>query len=70
MAQTTLTRLNARPAATFPGLSALLGWVDRALAVHRQRAALSTIDPRLLEDMGISAEGASRESDRPFWDLP
>ena len=37
-------------------------WVER-----RQLAALSKDE---LADMGIAPEDASRESQRPFWDLP
>lgn len=38
-------------------------WHQRA----RQRRQLAELEPRLLADIGISAEQARRESSKPFW---
>lgn len=37
--------------------------------VARQRRQLRELDPRLLADMGLTAEDAAREASRPFWDV-
>ena len=34
---------------------------------RRQRLALSRLDPRLLDDIGVSAEAARREVAKPPW---
>ena len=44
--------------------------VRLSLAAWRQRRALQTLDPALLEDIGISREAAEAEAARPFWDVP
>lgn len=36
----------------------------------RQRRQLAQLDARMLDDAGIPGVAASRESRRPFWDLP
>lgn len=41
-----------------------------SLAAWRQRRALGSLDPALLEDIGISREAAETEAARPFWDVP
>lgn len=33
----------------------------------RQRAALASLDARLLEDVGIGREQARQETEKPFW---
>ncbi len=43
----------------------LLTWQRRA----DERDRLSTLDPRLLSDMGISEAAAAREAAIPFWRL-
>jgi uncharacterized protein YjiS (DUF1127 family) len=40
----------------------------RALA--RERRTLTTLDARLLRDIGLDAADAEREAARPFWDAP
>jgi uncharacterized protein YjiS (DUF1127 family) len=40
----------------------------RALA--RERRTLTTLDARLLRDIGVEAADAEREAARPFWDAP
>ena len=44
-----------------PGI--LLAWHRRA----QSRIALSKLDQHLLDDIGISAQAAKSEADKPFW---
>lgn len=57
-----LTRHGGRRALRNP-LSVLREWQVRA----RDRAALRDLDPRLIEDVGLSAEDIRREVRKPFW---
>jgi uncharacterized protein YjiS (DUF1127 family) len=41
----------------------LLAWYRRA----QSRIALSKLDQRLLDDIGISAKDAAAEAHKPFW---
>jgi|AACY02.16.fsa_nt_gi Uncharacterized conserved small protein len=41
----------------------------RWMSVARQRAALATLDDRLLADIGVSRAAAEAEATRPFWDV-
>jgi uncharacterized protein YjiS (DUF1127 family) len=41
--------------------------IAAALERRRQRKRLAALEPRLLRDIGVSAEEAWRESRRPFW---
>ncbi len=63
-----LRRAAARVAAIFwaPLLAAmhLPVWHERA----RQRAALSTLDDRMLRDIGVDRASAQHEAERPFWE--
>lgn len=47
-------------------LSTIRAW----LQVRRERAALSQLDARSLEDMGLTHADVARETARPFWDVP
>ena len=40
------------------------------LALGRQRRALARLEPRLLDDIGVSASEAQAEARRPVWDVP
>lgn len=40
------------------------------LALHRQRQALNDLDPRLLDDIGVSRDAAEAEARRAPWDVP
>jgi uncharacterized protein YjiS (DUF1127 family) len=44
-------------------LKLLARWHDR----HLQRADLSSLDGRLLHDIGLSREDVRRECAKPFW---
>jgi uncharacterized protein YjiS (DUF1127 family) len=46
------------------------GWIARLCRMakrRRQRRALGELDERLLRDVGIAAEDARTEADKPFW---
>ncbi|MEM8762116.1 MAG: hypothetical protein AAGE83_17600 [Pseudomonadota bacterium] len=43
--------------------------LTRWIGVMRERRRLATLDPRLLEDIGVDAEAQGREAARPFWDV-
>lgn len=43
--------------------SVVLGWQERAF----QRAALASLDDRMLKDIGLSRVDAVEEARRPFW---
>lgn len=55
-----------RPAATRGPLALLRRW----MRLRRERAALATLDPRLLQDIGVDRAAAAAEAARPFWDAP
>lgn len=38
--------------------------------VYRQRRALAGLDADGLRDIGVSKADATREADRPLWDVP
>lgn len=54
---------------TRTGSVSFLGRLRTWSRVARERRRLAGLDPRLLEDMGITLEEARRESARPFWDI-
>lgn len=41
-------------------------WLD----VWAERRALAALGPAQLADIGVSEAAATRESERPFWDVP
>jgi uncharacterized protein YjiS (DUF1127 family) len=41
----------------------LLTWQERAV----QRHALASLEPRMLDDIGLSRADAWREASKPFW---
>jgi len=44
--------------------------VALTVTVHRERLALKRMTARDLQDIGMAAETAETEWNRPFWDLP
>ncbi|SPH18558.1 hypothetical protein DEA8626_02098 [Defluviimonas aquaemixtae] len=38
--------------------------------IRRQRRALLDLNAHLLKDIGLSAQEAQEESERPVWDVP
>lgn len=60
----TTRHTNMRPSARrLPTLGTLLD-------VWKSRRALARLDARQLDDIGISADRAERESAKPIWDVP
>ena len=57
------------PARTLPKGN-LLATLVTAWQVARERRALSHLDARTLQDIGMTEEAANFEASRPFWDLP
>jgi uncharacterized protein YjiS (DUF1127 family) len=49
------------------GSTRLWLWCARCSARSRQREALSRLDDRLLEDIGVTREQAKAEAAKPFW---
>jgi uncharacterized protein YjiS (DUF1127 family) len=45
-------------------------WIMARRELARQRHALRHLDPKILDDIGITREQALREADRPTWDVP
>ena len=48
----------------------LLSRFDRAMALRRSRAQLASLEPHLLDDIGIDQATAEAEAARPVWDAP
>jgi uncharacterized protein YjiS (DUF1127 family) len=42
-------------------------WCARCSSRARQRAALSDLDDRLLDDIGVTRQQANVEAAKPFW---
>lgn len=59
----------APAAARAPALAGLAGFLRRAVAIRRSRAALAALSPDQLRDIGVTPAQARRESARPFWDM-
>lgn len=56
------------PAVRWRQLRTLLRcWIVARLARQRQRRALAALDERLLRDIGVSAEAARIEVEKPIW---
>ncbi len=62
MAYISTSRAIARPARRF----SLMTYIG----LYRQRRALAALDENQLKDIGISAEEAHKEANRPIWDAP
>lgn len=50
-----------------PGLSQLVLTLARWIERHRTRQALAELDGRRLRDIGLTADQAREESNKPFW---
>ena len=48
----------------------LLHRLAQMQALFRQRSTLARLDDHLLRDIGLTAEQARHEADRPIWDVP
>lgn len=51
-------------------LRSALSYLRAMVTVRRHRAALSRLDPHLLRDIGLTAQEAQEEAERPAWDVP
>ena len=60
----------ALSAPSFPTLARVLHLISTARAVRHQRLALAGLDATRLADLGLSANEAEAEAQRPFWDAP
>jgi uncharacterized protein YjiS (DUF1127 family) len=45
-------------------------WLERRLALRRQRNRLLDLDARMLDDIGVTPSEAMREARRLMWDVP
>jgi uncharacterized protein YjiS (DUF1127 family) len=50
-------------------LARLIGTIELALQVRRERRTLLGMDDRMLKDLGLNGT-AYAEATRPFWDVP
>ena len=48
----------------------LLDRLNTAMALHRSRSRLATLDTHLLDDIGLDKATADEEASRPIWDAP
>ncbi len=58
------------PTARRPAPIPMLAWLQKALALRRQRLQLARMDAAQLRDIGLTAEQARAEAKRPVWDVP
>jgi uncharacterized protein YjiS (DUF1127 family) len=50
-------------------IARLIGTIEVALQVRRERRILLAMDDRMLKDLGLNGI-AYAEANRPFWDVP
>ena len=67
--QSATTRLGGGLARTGARIAQLMGALELALQVRRERRALLGMDDRMLKDLGLNGS-AYAEGSRPFWDVP
>jgi len=66
-----MAQLTTTFSAFFPRFGTGLGHkvLTLALNIQSERKALAGLDARLLADIGVSAQDAGIEAQRPMWDL-
>lgn len=67
--ETATPRLRGGLAQTGARLARLIGTIELALQVRRERRILLGMDDRMLKDLGLNG-AAYAEASRPFWDVP
>jgi uncharacterized protein YjiS (DUF1127 family) len=68
-AEPATSRLASGLAHTGARLARLIGTIELALQVRRERRTLLGMDDRMLKDLGLNGT-AYAEATRPFWDVP
>ena len=63
------SRLGGGLARSGKRLARLIGTIELALQVRRERRILRGMDDRMLKDLGLNGT-AHAEAARPFWDVP
>ncbi len=63
------SRLGERLARAASRIAHLIGTIELALQVRRERRILLGMDARMLKDLGLNGN-AHAEANRPFWDVP
>ena len=53
-----------------PARGSVAKFVTAALATYRSRRKLAQLAPHMLEDIGLSAQDARFEAERPVWNVP
>jgi uncharacterized protein YjiS (DUF1127 family) len=61
--------LGGRLTRTGKRIGRLIGAIELALQVRRERRILLGMDDRMLKDLGLNGS-AYAEASRPFWDVP
>jgi uncharacterized protein YjiS (DUF1127 family) len=64
-----ISRLGGGLARTGARIAHLIGTLELALQVRRERQILLGMDARMLKDLGLNGN-AYAEANRPFWDVP
>jgi uncharacterized protein YjiS (DUF1127 family) len=64
-----ISRLGGGLAHTGARLARLIGTIELAIQVRRERRTLLGMDDRMLKDLGLNGT-AYAEATRPFWDVP
>jgi uncharacterized protein YjiS (DUF1127 family) len=63
------SRLGGGLARSGQRIARLIGTIELALQVRRERRILRGMDDRMLKDLGLNGS-AHAEAARPFWDVP
>jgi uncharacterized protein YjiS (DUF1127 family) len=67
--ESAISRLGGGLARTGARLACLMGAIELALQVRRERRILLAMDDRMLKDLGLNGI-AYGEATRAFWDVP
>lgn len=53
-----------------PRRASLWSRLWQQIELNKQRRGLSKLPPHILRDIGLSADEARKEANRPLWDVP